>query len=472
MRQLQIIEILKNKLKKYPNIISAILYGSFARNDANVNSDIDLGLLINESFNKNEFVNYLSKLFINYKIIHILHIELRNKVAIYFENIPKIEIALFYKIEDIKRNYHGSNIPSDLIDTTILFDKSATVKQFLEQLSNNNKPINYNKIVSDLVDKFIYEFESCSYNHSRSDGYKFYFFYNIAFHIVVQLKYLANKEIQFYFLPKNFLVKNITEKEKQNQFYELAGSTYLRDANSKKRKLLDFFYSAVTETNYSNFEKIKEILEKIYNRDFLWNFRDIAKFNSFAKPYKIFRTSSPTAYQKEPFFLKFLIKKKIKTIIDLRAENEIEKNPYKPEFIQNFEYIKAPFDPWNQPDWFKKTEHYGTNTEIAYRFFVKACKPQIKKIFDVIISSEDAVLVHCLAGKDRTGFVILLINMLLKTPYKIMLNDYLASELDAQEEKFKIYYDNILKEGGIETYLKSCRLTENELSTVKQKLKK
>jgi predicted nucleotidyltransferase len=248
MIQLKIIEILKKNLSECSEIRSAILYGSFARQDANVNSDIDLAILIGKNFNEKKFTNQLRDILSEFNILEILHIQLRNKIAIYFENIPKIEIALLSKIEDIKRNYHGSGIPSDLIDTTILFDKTKSIKSFLSKLARNNKKQNIKPIINELINKFIYEFESCSYNHSRSDGYKFYYFYNIAFHIAIQLRYLADGKTDFYFLPKNFIVKNATEKERE-EIYKLAGSTYLRDANDKKRKLIDFFINSLTKLN-------------------------------------------------------------------------------------------------------------------------------------------------------------------------------------------------------------------------------
>jgi len=470
MIQLKIIEILKNNLPKCAEIKSAILYGSFARQDANVNSDIDLAILINESFNAQKFINKLNDILSEFNILHLLHIQLRNKIAIYFENIPKVEIALLNKIEDLKRNYHGSGIPSDLIETTILFDKTKSIKPFLSELARSNNTQNIQSVLKELINKFIYEFESCSYNHFRSDGYKFYYFYNIAFHIAIQLRYLADGKTDFYFLPKNFLVKNTTEKEEREKIYKLAGSTYLREANDKKRSLIDFFIHSLNKLNYPDKEKVEELLEKIYKRDFLWNFRDIAKFNKKAKPQKVFRTSSLTFYQNEDFILNFLNENNIKTIIDLRAEHEIEKASYNNDFIKNFNYVKAPFDPWNQPKWFKETQHFGTNTEIAYRFFVMACKNEVKKVFEAILDTDGAVAIHCLAGKDRTGFIIMLINMLIETPYEIMLPDYLASELDAEEDKFKIYYNNILEEGGILKYLKSCNLEQEELEKIKQKL--
>ncbi|MEA3450334.1 MAG: tyrosine-protein phosphatase [Bacteroidota bacterium] len=472
MIQYEIIKILKQGLQKNKEIKSAILYGSFARRDESANSDIDLAILVEKDFENTNLIQELNSLLSQFDLLHIFHVKLRNKTAVYFKEIPKVEITTLTKIEDFQRNYHGSNIPADLINTTILFDKTNTVNDFLQHLSGDSDNINKKQIVSDLIDKFVYEFESCSYNHSRSDAYKFYFFYNIAFHTAIQLKYLSSGKTNFYFLPKNFAVKNFTNKEQREEFYQLSGSTYLRDGNDKKRKLLNFFYSAIQNEKYYDIDKMKIFLEQLFQRDFLWNFRDIAKFNSIANAKKVFRTSSPTPYQEDNFLLEYFKINNITSIIDLRAEHEINKNPYNNDFIKNYKYIKAPFDPWSQPEWFKETQHYGTNTEIAYRFFVMACKNEVKKIFNSIYETEGAVVIHCLAGKDRTGFIIMLISLLIETSYKNMLTDYLASELDAEESKFKIYYDNIMEEGGIIKYLKSCGLNERKLATIQQKLAK
>jgi hypothetical protein len=281
---------------------------------------------------------------------------------------------------------------------------------------------------------------------------------------------LANGKIDYYFLPKKFLINTITDENERKEIYQLSGSIYLREANEKKRNLIDFFLDTLKKLNYNNIEQISNLLKIIYKRDYFWNFRDIAKFNPTIKQGKIFRTSSLTYYQNDEHIVSFLKKKNINTIIDLRADQEVENDPYDSKFISNFKYIRAPFDPWNQPEWFKRTQHYGTNTEIAYRFFVKACKKEVKKIFDTILESEEAVVIHCVAGKDRTGFIIILINLLIDAPYKNILNDYLASELDASEEKFKIYYENILEEGGIEKYLQSCGINESQINQLRKKL--
>ena len=472
MIQFDIINILKSGLDSNTGISSAILYGSFARKEESLKSDIDLAVLTNEKFDVKLFSLHCKELLAGFDILHILHVELRNKIVVFFKKIPKLEIAILYDIKDIERNYRESKIPADFINSTILFDKTGTVKNIIKQISLENSKFDKIKIISDLIDKFVYEYESCSYYHSRSDAYKFYFFYNIALHIAVQLKYLADGNTDFYFLPKNFAAKNLSENVQREEFYALSCTTYLRDANTKKRKLLSFFYSAVQNINYPEFDNIKLVLENLYERDFLWNFRDIAKYNTYVKPGIIFRASSPTPFQKDEFLHKFMKINNIQNIIDLRSKRENTQNPYLDEFIVNFNYTNVPFDPWNQPEWFKAENFQGSNSEIAYRFFVKACKDEIKKVFESIHQTESATIIHCLAGKDRTGFIIMLINMLADTPYEIILNDYLASELDSQENKFKIFYDNVISEGGIMKYLIDCGLNINTLNEIKVKLKK
>jgi hypothetical protein len=74
---------------------------------------------------------------------------------------------------------------------------------------NNNKTEQSNeKQITDLIDKFIYEFESCSGMHRRSDGYQFYFFYNIALQVAIQLNHLSKGHIKIQFPTEIFYCKH------------------------------------------------------------------------------------------------------------------------------------------------------------------------------------------------------------------------------------------------------------------------
>ena len=464
--------------KMFPNVTGidvALLYGSFGRNEATPNSDIDIQLLVNKDFETSILKDQLQKLFHN-EIQTIREVAMRNKVVAYFKSQPKIEFAICTNISEIDRNYLGSEI-TDFSQTVLyqrvpqLYDIGSYLAQLIRDYNSNKTEQQKEKQITDLVDKFIYEFESCSGMHRRSDGYQFYFFYNIALQVAIQLNHLSKGHSKFNFLPKYFIA-NILTKEEQETFYNLKGTLFLPEANQQKRKLLDFFYTAIeTLVTPVKLEEVKQFCEWLYNRDFLWNFRDISTHNSKIKSGRIYRTATMTLFQNENRFDELLNEKQIKTVIDLRADKEIEELPYHEQTLSKFKYIKAQLDPWNQPEWFKEKHHQGTNEEIAYRFFAIGCNDQIKNAMEAIINEElGSVAVHCFAGKDRTGIFISMLHLLADTPMEIIYADYLASEVDVKISRLNLVLDIITEKGGIEPYLLSCGLTTNQISKLKQKL--
>ena len=464
--------------KMFPNVTGidvALLYGSFGRNEATPNSDIDIQLLVNKDFETSILKDQLQKLFHN-EIQSIREVAMRNKVVVYFKSQPKIEFAICTNIAEIDRNYLGSEI-TDFSQTVLyqrvpqLYDIGSYLAQLIRDYNNNKTEQQKEKQITDLVDKFIYEFESCSGMHRRSDGYQFYFFYNIALQVAIQLNHLSKGHSKFNFLPKYFIA-NILTKEEQETFYNLKGTLFLPEANQQKRRLLDFFYTAIeTLVSPEKLEEVKQFCEWLYNRDFLWNFRDISTHNSKLKSGRIYRTATMTLFQNENRFDELLNEKQIRTVIDLRADKEIEELPYHEQTLSKFKYIKAQLDPWNQPEWFKEKHHQGTNEEIAYRFFAIGCNDQIKNAMEAIINEElGSVAVHCFAGKDRTGIFISMLHLLADTPMEIIYADYLASEVDVKISRLNLVLDIITEKGGIEPYLVSCGLTTNQISKLKQKL--
>jgi protein tyrosine/serine phosphatase/predicted nucleotidyltransferase len=475
MIQLKKIDQLQKMFHNVKGIDVALLYGSFGRNEATPNSDIDIQLLVNKDFETSILKDQLQKLFHN-EIQTIREVAMRNKVVAYFKSQPKIEFAICTNISEIDRNYLGSEI-TDFSQTVLyqrvpqVYDIGSYLAQLIRDYNNNKTKQHKEKQITDLVDKFIYEFESCSGMHRRSDGYQFYFFYNIALQVAIQLNHLSKGHSKFNFLPKYFIA-NILTKEEQETFYNLKGTLFLPEANQQKRKLLDFFYAAIeTLVTPEKLEEVKQFCEWLYNRDFLWNFRDISTHNSKIKSGRIYRTATMTLFQNENRFDELLNEKQIKTVIDLRADKEIEELPYHEQTLSKFKYIKAQLDPWNQPEWFKEKHHRGTNEEIAYRFFAIGCNDQIKNAMEAIIKEElGSVAVHCFAGKDRTGIFISMLHLLADTPMEIIYADYLASEVDVRISRLNLVLDIITEKGGIEPYLLSCGLTVNQISKLKQKL--
>lgn len=475
MKQLKTIDQLQKLFPKVKGVDAALLYGSFGRNKASPNSDIDIQLLVDRDFENKFLIDELKKEFYS-EIFSIREVAMRNKVVTYFKSQPKIELAICTNISEIDRNYLGSEI-SNIADT-ILYEKrpdkyeiGAYLHQLVRDYDRNRTSQQNEKQVSDLIDKFVYEFESCSGMHRRSDGYQFYFFYNIALQVAIQLNHLSKGHSKFNFLPKYFIA-NILSKEEQEPFYALRGTLFLPEANQQKRKLLDFFYSAIqTLVSEENQSEVKQFCEAIYDRDFLWNFRDISTHNPKIKSGRIFRTATMTFFQNENRFDELLNEKKIKTVIDLRADKEIDEMPYSDVTLSKFNYVKTQLDPWNQPDWFKQNHHQGTNEEIAYRFFAIGCNDKIKTAMEAILKEQNgSVAIHCFAGKDRTGIFISLLHLLADTPLAIVHADFLASEVDVKLHRLNLVLDIIQEKGGIENYLQWCGLSSNQISQLKQKL--
>lgn len=197
------------------------------------------------------------------------------------------------------------------------------------------------------------------------------------------------------------------------------------------------------------------------------NFRDISKFNSKIRKSVIFRSSALGLHKDNIQVKEILTNYNIKTIIDLRAEREIINCNYNKEFKNIYSVINAPFDPWKQSIKFQNTYNYGTNVEIAYRFFAMECKQSIKKIVKTIINSNEAIIIHCHAGKDRTGIVVALFHLLSGANKDEIFLDYLASKMDTKKSYLQIILDIVKETGGVKKYLQTCELSKIQIDELK-----
>ena len=478
------LEFFIQKLKKLaPEIIglrAMFLIGSCAREEYSANSDIDLQLLVSSQFKQNQLTQLLLREFRTYDAI-VRPCGLRSKLTVYFKQYPKIEFGIYTQISEINRNYIGSEI-KDLRRSVlyVCLKEETTILDHLKGLLRQDIPQPGIQKINDLIDRFVYEFESASSMHRRSDAYQFYFFYNIALHCVVQLASLANGVTRFNFLPKRFLTR--CSRAEQKKFIELSGTLFLPEGNALKRKLLDYFYILVKQLAPLNLESTQEFCEMIYERDYFWNFRDLAHNISCITPRCIYRSSALCLVLEPDKALALLDQHQITTIIDLRAIDKNSENSqlhfrqedaglYSPQLLEGRNYVLADLDPWAQPQSFVESEHHtGTNAEIAYRFFVVGCQKQIYLIMKSVIEAPGAVLIHCFAGKDRTGIVAAMLALLTDASEQEIIQDYLASEQDTQVSLISIVLDLIAQYGGIEAYLGNCGLEEAEIQTLKQKL--
>lgn len=475
----EFIQKLKRLAPEIMGVRALFLIGSCARGTHTANSDIDLQLLVNNLFDQAQLKQLLVRDFSTYSAI-IHPCKIRGKLTIYFEEYPKIDFSIYTQVSDLDRNYIGSELKD--LESSVLYvcpEEQVSITNHLQELINLGTPQTEQQKSEELIERFVYEYENASTMHKRSDAYQFYFFYNIALQCTVQLASIARKEMSFNFLPKKFLTQ--MRREEQKQFITLTGTLLLSDANTLKRRLLDYLYPLVKKLLPHRLEEIKELCEMIYRRDYFWNFRDLARNIPCIVPKRIYRSSALSLVRDSKKTLNLLNAHQISTIIDLRAHNkkigtqlhfrEEEGNLYQPCLLEGRKYVLAELNAWEQPQSFIESKYYrGSGFEIAYRFFVVGCKEQICRIMQAILEAQGAVLIHCFAGKDRTGIVAAMLELLAGASEQEVIQDYLASEVDTKVSSIRIVLDQIAEFGGIETYLSWCGLEESQIQKLKQKL--
>ncbi len=224
-----------------------------------------------------------------------------------------------------------------------------------------------------------------------------------------------------------------------------------------------------------------------YFIDKIENMRDIGgysiDYDRVVKEGKIIRSNCVINLSNED--LEKLIKMKFTTIIDLRNDEEIQKEKGIFYNNQNFKYnhIKINGD-GKIPD--RKEDVLNSYIEMLNG------KKQIKDIFEILNKADDGVIYYCNAGKDRTGVITVCILKLLGVDNQDIIVDYLASGVFLKEmlerysesvqgrDIFSIInpnYDtiyNLLKYidnqyGSIEQYLNSCNISNETLQEIKNK---
>jgi len=455
-------------LEQNNSINAAVLFGSVARQDSTIHSDIDLIILIDGKLEHKKLVDLIAT-FWEGKKATVLDLPRKNSITIYNQELLKIDLLIASDLAGMNRNYMGSFIEKETIERTILFDKTNLVYDHLSALYHKETPHDSVHEASSLINYFLFNFESCSKFHAKSDGYQFYFAYNIALHTLIQLQCILKGDTQFLYNPRSIIAK-VWDKEKVEDLYQLSGSIFLPKANSKKRLLLNEFYRVVKDLAPEKFRQYKNLCEAIYQRDYFWNFRDYNKHAPHLLAGKIYRSATLSLFDISEVN-QILEKKGITSIVDLRSTKELQEHAYQPNHFGEATYTHAPFDPWNQPKWFEENHHQGTNRAIAYRFFMMACQESFKLLVDEILNAEGAILIHCHAGKDRTGLVIGAIQLLLGVERSNVERDYMVSGADSDLEVFKILFEQVELRGGINKFFEYQGIDQIQQQKLIKKLK-
>jgi protein-tyrosine phosphatase len=138
----------------------------------------------------------------------------------------------------------------------------------------------------------------------------------------------------------------------------------------------------------------------------------------------------------------------IKMIFDLRTPSECKSKPDR--IIKNsVRTINIPMNPlqenFSQKKLFvlmhQKAGEFDFDNlmDEYYQKFAFGCKEQIKEIITLLSNPKNLpALIHCTAGKDRTGFISAIIQLLAGVPRNEVLEDYLATNQFIQNRVKKL----------------------------------
>lgn len=272
--------------------------------------------------------------------------------------------------------------------------------------------------------------------------------------------------------------------------------------------MIDYFNEKDTgEMIMKTFEK-----ELLHQFDGLYNFRDIGGFKTLSgrtmKTGILFRSDELSRLSLKD--LERINQLNIKSICDLRTPHEQRSKPSRIRIEQGIEVINISIHDKSQEftrlEFFKflvsksSTIDFEKIMRDLYYNMAFVSHEQINKVITLLSEQNNVpALIHCTGGKDRTGFISAVIQLLVGVPYQTVLNDYLLSNdliaprmkkvekfirwmslfqvspdrikpmLEVRREYLDDIYNDIMKNyGGIEDYLcQVCHIEQNRLQNLK-----
>ncbi len=187
------------------------------------------------------------------------------------------------------------------------------------------------------------------------------------------------------------------------------------------------------------------------------NFRDVGKIyldsSHFIRAGFLYRSDSPSKYTDDDW--KMLKDLGITLIIDLRSDKESDKDPYTPvegiRYIRNPVYNNDPIKSVMNHILFNRSR-LGDMMANAYLKMVNDRAKSFGKSIQFIADNLDhGTIVHCTAGKDRTGILVAMILDLMGVGKKDILYDYSLSNagFESNYEAFLLKDASKLKMIGV-----------------------
>ena len=134
----------------------------------------------------------------------------------------------------------------------------------------------------------------------------------------------------------------------------------------------------------------------------------------------------------------------IRRVVDLRMDEEVEEAGA-PAFPEGCEWVRLPLFYTVRPHWPNPVDRTPPSTAARYFEMAEEGEATIARIVDLLGDVRSRpTLIHCVAGRDRTGIVVACLLDLVDVPDPIIAADYALSSVVNDAEGRNAHPDNIL----------------------------
>ena len=386
-----------------------------------------------------------------------------------------IEIILLNDQSALNSLYLGSNFTSVDSHNIILLDKENFIQEKLQKALWFNE--SFKNDIKSSIRAFTYNFveyfvKACQ-NYKKTDLYRYFHYMSRSYTELVRLESIYQNNTEDLLVPAFALER--MDILKDFPFYKKTTPTISLSHSWIRHEFIKKFIFLLTalKNRYSltlDEKELESFLNRIVKESHFWNLRDISYLDPLhIRPGLFYRSATLSRYSEQKEFQDFLEENKIHTIIDLRSLEEIPIMPYKN--IGRVSYINIPIGNKRLGE---KLKYSTPNTpEAFYEIFLRFYQTEIKQIFDAIASHPTSLVLHCYAGKDRTGIIVALLLDLLgehsDISKELIQEDYLNSGNATNELNFNVFKQTIDEFGGSINYLKLIGLKESDFKKIFEK---
>ncbi|MCE9635764.1 MAG: tyrosine-protein phosphatase [Planctomycetes bacterium] len=449
--------------------VRAVLwYGTLALGRSSPHSDVDAAVVHRGT--ASDVVASLQR-FLGDRVREVAFIASRGEAAIWVdEALTKIDLRTAGSPDDLVSMATSPDVPAPRF--VVVLDKDGSCGEIAEAAAAQ-LPRDLGALVNEEIEKFLVAFEAASNAHRRSDGYRFYFEYNLALHRLARLVELARGGDAYLFLPR-MLLSGRMRRDEQERFRALHGELYLPEAAALKQRLVDAFLDAIDEVARRfavrrDRDSLRRFLNSVLERDLFYNLRDFADaFDGRVRRGVLFRGSTLSRWTGTPELNAWLSARNVRRVLDFRDADEAKaKHAYPADWTLRLDVRALPLSAKPGARGAPSGRPIGEGYYRTFLAHLSNVAGALRMIADPV---DGAVVVHCYAGKDRTGWFCAALALLLGLDGEFIVDDFLRSGQDTKEPAIREFLELVQEGGGAESHLDRAGFVASDVARLRGRL--